>query len=470
MLKERLKITKTNGYKFAEKKSETTVTEPEKKVPVAGEVDVIVVGAGTSGLFAGLAAARKGARTVLIDRFGMLGGNIGPSMIYGGSIVAQGYPDAPEGGMMLPKGVSGIAKEFVDRMRELSAAGQFDFYDRNRANRNYADEGNISSYLGMKMADECGLELLLSVYAADPIVAGKRVTGLFVEGKSGRVAIKAPVVIDATGDASLAERAGAPMIHHVKPDPAYKIMVHEKRLRKDFAWWNETGLTCLVGGVDFERYHRAEKPAKPLQQYGEEVGMFKVGLKGQFEHHSMLQMSAIEEIVRKQAFERVLAMRKEITGCEQAYLLATGWYLGGRGGAFIEGEHVLTLEEAYEGKEFDDVMYRIIFRRGHTPGYNKKGLEVPYRILLPKGIDGLLVAARGASYIRRGHDGPGTRVRLSMMVLGEAAGTAAALAVKNKVAPKTLDVKLLQKELLAAGIYVGSRQRLEQLGIGQPVP
>ena len=111
-------------------------------------------------------------------------------------------------------------------------------------------------------------------------------------------------------------------------------------------------------------------------------------------------------------------------------------------------------------------MYRIIFRRAYTHGYNKKGLEVPYRILLPKGADGLLVAARGASYIRRGHDGPGTRVRLSMMVLGEAAGTAAALAVKNKVTPRGLDVKLLQKELLESGIYVGNKERLEELGIG----
>ena len=288
------------------------------------------------------------------------------------------------------------------------------------------------------------------------------------------MAIKAPVVIDATGDASLADRAGAPMIHHVKPDPAYKILVSDSRLMKEFPWWNETGLTCLVGGVDFERYHalygggerrQPEQPAGPLQQYGEEIGMFKVGLKGQFEHHSMLQMSVIEEMTRKQAFERVQVMRKETAGCDKAYLLATGWYLGGRGGCFIEGEHVLTLEEAYEGTEFDDVMYRIIFRRAYYPGYNKKGLEVPYRIMLPKGIDGMLVAARGASYIRRGHDGPGTRVRLSMMVLGECAGTAAALAVKNKVTPRALKVKTLQKALLDAGIYVGSRERLEELGL-----
>ena len=125
------------------------------------------------------------------------------------------------------------------------------------------------------------------------------------------------------------------MIHHVKPDPAYKIMVSDSRLMKDFAWWNETGLVCLVGGVDFLRYHqvyegnekwKTEIPAGPLQQYGEEVGMFRVGLKGQFEHHGMLQMSAIEEIVRKQAFEKVLTMRKETVGGEQTYLLATGWY------------------------------------------------------------------------------------------------------------------------------------------------
>ena len=435
-------------------------------------MDVAVIGAGTSGLFAGIAAARMGAKTVLIDRFGMLGGNIGPSMIVGGSITAQEYPDSPAGNMVLPGGASGIAKEIVEGINALSAASRFDFYDRNRMATNYADEANIISYLGMKMAEKCGLELLLSVYAADPIVEGKKVTGLFVEGKSGRVAIKAAVVIDATGDASLADRAGAPMIHHVPPDPAFRNMVHESKLMKDFPWWNETGLTCLVGGVDFERYNKVLAPAEkgektrgPLRQYGEETAVFTIGFKGQFEHHSMLQMSAIEVMLRKQAFEKVMDMRKETPGCEQAYLLATGWYIGGRGGACIEGDHVLTLQESYDGKEFDDAIFRIIFRRMRAPGPNKKGFEVPYRILLPKGLEGMLVAARGASYIRRGHDGTGNRVRLPMMVLGQAAGTAAAMAVKNKVTPRAIDVKALQKELLRAGIYIGDRDRLAELGL-----
>ena len=170
----------------------------------------------------------------------------------------------------------------------------------------------------MKMAEECGLQLLLSAYAADPIMEGKTVKGLFVEGKSGRTAIKASVVIDATGDASIAERAGAPMIHHVGPNQGFEKMVHESRRLKDFPWWNETGLTCLVGGVDFDKYNenfasieKGEKPGGPLQQYGEEVGVFKIGLKGQFEHHSMLQMSAIEVMIRKQAFEKAPPLLSE---------------------------------------------------------------------------------------------------------------------------------------------------------------
>ena len=484
MLRERLTIDevestaggkKSRNLKFLEKKIDSYVVEPEKHVPVLGETDVAVVGAGTSGLFAAIAAARLGARTVLIDRFGMVGGNLGPAMIIAGSIAPVGYPGGPEGGMMLPLGPAGIAKEFLDRMRQLNVAGRYEFYDGNRLSRNYADESNVASYVGTLMAEDAGVELLLSVYATDPVVETGRVTGLFLEGPSGRGAIRASVVIDATGNASVADRAGVPMIYHVGPDPAYKCLISESRLLSDFAWWNETGLACLVGGIDFERYREAychdqqallEEFGKPMDQYGDEIGYLRLGLKGQFEHHSTLQMSSIETILRKRAFERVLKMREGVPGCEHAYLLATASYLGGRGGACIEGEHTLTLYEAYDGTKFDDVLYRVIFRRPFVTGHNKYGFEVPYRILLPKGIDGLLVTGRGASYIRRGHDGPGIRPRLSMMTLGEATGTAAALAVRDGCTPRALDVKLLQSELVAAGIPVGSRERLRDLGIG----
>ena len=482
MLRERLTIDevestaegkKSRNFKFTEKSTDAYVVEPEKRVPVLGEADVAVVGAGTSGLFAAIAAARLGAKTVLIDRFGMVGGNLGPAMIIAGSI-APGYPHGPEGGFILPQGPAGIAKEFVDRMLDLLVTGQYGSHDPNTLAPNYADESNVASYVGTRMAEEADVELLLSVCAADPVVEAGRLTGLFLEGPSGRGAIRAGVIIDATGNASVADRAGAPMIYHVGPDPAYKCLVAERRLLSDFAWWNETGLACLVGGIDFQRYREAyshdekalrEEYGPPADQYGDDIGYLKVALNGQFEHRSTLQMSAIETIIRKRAFEKVLRMREGIPGCEHAYLLATASYLGGRGGSCIEGEHTLTLDEAYNGTEFDDVLYRVIFRRPFVTGHNKHGFEVPYRILLPKGIDGLLVTGRGASYIRRGHDGPGIRPRPSMMTLGEATGTAAALAVRDGCTPRALDVKLLQSELVAAGIPVGNRERLRDLGI-----
>ena len=106
-------------------------------------------------------------------------------------------------------GLSGIPKMVIDMI------------EARRTANNYADETSLVSYLGAKLSEEWGIELLLTVWAGDPIMEGNRVTGLFVEGKSGRVAVKAKVVIDATADVDLARRAGAPVIMASPPDPAH---------------------------------------------------------------------------------------------------------------------------------------------------------------------------------------------------------------------------------------------------------
>ena len=203
------------------------IIETEKRVPIAYDVDVVVAGGGISGLFAALAAGRTGAKTLLIERFASLGGNIGPGFLVGGSHLKK-LKDA------LPKGLTSLPEEFFNRLDKL----------RVTPDDNYADTSNIVSYLGVKMAEEACVELVLSAYASDPIIEDNKVKGIFIEGKSGRVAVRAKIVIDATGDANIAQRAGAFMIKNVSEDyRSYGNLI--KNDKSEFKAWNDTGLYFL---------------------------------------------------------------------------------------------------------------------------------------------------------------------------------------------------------------------------------
>ena len=493
------------------------VEEPQKEVPVAYEVDVAVVGAGIAGLFAALAAGRKGAKTLLIDRFGALGGNLGPAMIVGGTV----YGEADS---TLPGGLAGIPRELVTRMDQFKGNLRHD----------YAEETNIISYLGVKMAEEAGVELLLSVWAADPIVEGDRVTGLFVEGKSGRVAVKAKVVIDASADADIARRSGVPVVTDLPPDPSWASIIRPQFLYPEYEVWNDTGIYYMVANVDGDPYQaflrskvtlgdadrawldernkfvregmayrglRLPEVFVPLLREAWEKGEYqyqktvepkvhvslshlgpptdggltgsRVNMGGEIRRDDMMQTSRLESAIRVHVFDTVQFFHKYVPGFEGAYLLFIAPYFGARGGPFIEGEYVVTPEDVLAGKRFDDVLYRNTHHsephysariRGFTGG-RESGFDTPYRVIIPKGMDGLLVTGRGASYIRRGHESIGMRARPAIMHLGQATGTAAAMSIKDSVPPRKLDVKKLQRELLKEGFYLGEGERLAELDL-----
>ena len=486
------------------------VEESQKEVPVAYDVDVAVVGAGLSGLFAALAAGRRGAKTLVIDRFGALGGNLGPAMIVGGSVYGEAVAT-------LPGGIVGIPKELVTRMDRLKRSLRHD----------YAEETNIISYLGVKMAEEAGVELLLSVWAADPIVEDDRVTGLFVEGKSGRVAVKAKVVIDASGDADIARRAGVPVVTDLPPDPSWAPVINPRFLYPEYEVWNDTGILYMVANVDGEAYRgflrskvtlgdadrawldernkfvregmayrglRLPDVFVPLLREAWEKGDYqyqktvepkvhvslnhlgpptdggltgsRVNMGGEIRRDDMKQHSRLESAIRVHVFDTVQFFHKYVPGFEGAYLLFIAPYFGARGGPYIEGEYVITPQDTFTGERFDDVLFRNTHNaRMEHGGAEKSGYDTPYRSMLPKGMDGLLVTGRASSYVRRGHDPGSTRARGALMLLGQAAGTAAAMSIKDGVSPRKLDVKKLQRELLKEGFNMGEEARLAELGL-----
>ena len=467
----------TTGQRFA--------VEPQRRVPVAAEVDVVVAGSGISGMFAALRCGRAGLRTVLIDRLGALGGNMGPGMVVGGSF-------AGEADVTLIGGLHGIPRELLERVaaRRVDPIGA----DAEPARSNYAEDVLLVSAVAAEMMAEAGVSLLLGTTIADPIVVPAdggepRVAGLFTENKNGRQAVRARVVIDATGDAAVAARAGCPMIREVAPNPSWAgSKIVRPGSNEGDPLHNNMGIYLLVNGIDRsdagDALNRTAINAKlpPMQRAhvdgGGEVtlrasvgrGMdgvlgVSITLQGAIDSGDSTQVTQAETLMRRFALECVERLRQSAPGCQGAYALHLSPVVGARGGPCIDGEYTLTVEDHERGARFDDVLF-VNVHEGRPPHAGAEGgCDVPYRCLLPRGVDNLLVVGRGAAYIRRGHDPTGMRARPLVMVLGQAAGVAAALAIESNTTVKEVNRRELQRRLLANGFHLGDSARLRELGL-----
>ncbi len=444
------------------------VVEQEKKVPLAYDVDVAVAGSGVAGCFAAIAAARSGVETLLVDRFAYPGGNMGPGMIAGGSLSGGEFRH-------LCGGFTGIPREFIERHIELGGgtvpeSPNLGDLPPSPHPGNYAKDSGIASYTLMKMLEESGVRCLFSTFIADPIVEGGRVSGLFVENKSGRRAVRAKVVVDATGEADVAMRAGAAMIY---PESYYADI--------DGHCPGGSGICYVVAGVDEDRYEvyveEAEASGKEL-----EVGRGRWTCRGgvvvtrtgppRRDHqdgtyaHDAEKLTRDEITMRTEIFETVQRWKEEVPGFEDTYLLSIAPYMGSRGGPCIKGVYTLGPADMLAGRRFDDVLLMFSTRGCFDAEDPERKVDAPwtdfpFRILVPEKLDGLLTAGRSSSSI------PDTLVRGRMMVMhqGQIGGTAAALTVKQGVMPRKLDVKVLQQALVDEGFYLGDEARLDELGL-----
>jgi len=472
-----------------------TVSEPAREIPVAYDVDVIVAGGGISGVFAAIAAGRLGAKTLLIDRFGSIGGNMGPGMFVGGSL--DGYvfgKDVPEvttteddsdpdealvvNDPAICGGFAGIPREFVDL---------FGYYGGGRPPyrpMHYMRDSQTAPRTAIEMLEEAGVEILVSAFVSDPIMEGDRVVGLLYEGKGGRRAARAKVVIDATGEADVARRAGAPAIYP----------------RESYNNWDShspagLGIWAVIGGVDVERFDAYAKEAKELYQierrevpgigemaiighppvyYGKllyrEEGLLGTRVQVMRPHQRIDASNAkhiakMEIEVRKYLFDAAQGLKANVPGYENSYLMLVAPYLAVRGGPCIEGEYTLTWKDCLEGRRFGDVVYLYgetrAFHRSRIKYGEPRWADMPYRVMVPKKIDGLLAVGRAASGV------PDTllRNRMAVMHMGQVCGAAAALSVRESCLPRDLKVHTLQEYLVDQGFYLGNRARLRELKI-----
>ncbi len=407
-----------------------TYHESARDIPIARDTEVIVAGGGPAGLTAAIAAARAGAKTTLVEQFAYLGGTATASLM--ACINAFRNQVEPDG----KQTVRGIGEEIILRLKDIGGLGKSPYPQKSyptepgQLEYSYAVDTEKLKYVTLKMAVEAGVDLLFHTYVCDSIVQDGVVRGLIVENKSGRQALLAKVIVDATGDADVAARAGA-KFWQTRGDEA-------PRLKDSIMYRIEFG---------------AQRPEGTYAcDFGSNAVVWGPWI-GAIDGADAEQLSKGEIEARLRVYEDFASKQKEHPELAEAKVVETPPLLGVRQTRFIEGEYKLTAEDALEGHRFDDVIAissaPIIHYYGYRRYLEHEGYDIPYRCLLPLGLENLLVTGRAISSEQQPYESH--RSMAPIMALGQAAGAAAALSCQMKVSPRKLDVRRLQELLVSQG-------------------
>jgi ribulose 1,5-bisphosphate synthetase/thiazole synthase len=450
------------------------IPEAARAVDVVLETDILVVGSGPGGLAAALAAARAGARTALVDRHGCFGGNIT-------QVGVEGFAWYRHEGTI---DCEGIGIEFEERAKAMGAALP------EPQSISHALDAEMFKYVADVLVQEAGVKPMLHRLCVAPIVENGVIQGVITESKSGREAILAKRVIDATGDADLAARAGAPVRKTPKEEMmAASVMfsmtgVNKRRFieqvkadpqtYKDWTGNGEWDITTTGKEDDlFSPFIR-----KPFKQ-AVAAGLIPASLntiagtwgtvsdQGDLTYLNLIHLPKIDgtdvndltagEIEgRRQAIHAVEALRRFMPGCEDAKLRNFGMTLGIRDTRKIDALYNLTGQDVREQGRFDDAIgifpefidgYGILILP--TTG---RYFQVPYRSLVPKGIGNLLVAGRCIGGDKVSH--AAVRNMMCCAVSGQGAGVAAAISLQTGQPFERLDIRALHRELKRQGARI----------------
>lgn len=437
------------------------VEEPARKTDVKYDVDVLVVGGGSAGLAAATAAARNGANVLLAERHGFLGGTL--SMVTLGSICGLYTVTDTE----VRTVVNGFAGELVDRMRVIGAASgplrwlktasmPYDPY----ALRLVADQ----------MVLDAGVRCALHTTAVAAIMDNKTIRGVIFESRDGRWACRAKAIIDCTGDGNIACLAGV----------AFDLNLAE--LQAPTAMFRFAGVDTERAGKlsrDELRACLEEAVASGLDLPRTAGGMFSIrpGLMHLNITRVMndgrapdplneAEFTAAEFEGRRQLGLYQEAFRRFVPGFEQCFIADIGTELGVRESRRIRGEYELNLDDVTGQARFDDAVACSAWPvEEHAAGRGTRWVfldpgtyyHLPFRMMVPKSIENLLVAGRCSSATHDAH--ASMRVSAICMALGEAAGVAAAQTADAGVPVRHVDVSRLQHQLLRQGAFLGERAK-----------
>ena len=413
-------------------------SEPAREIPVARDAGVVVVGGGPAGLTAAIASARNGARTVLVEQFGYLGGTATASLMACiNGFRNQVEPDATQV-------VRGIAEEIVLELKRLGGLGKSPYRQKayptepGRLQYSYAIDTEKFKYVTLKMCVEAGVDIMFHTYFCQSIVEGDSMRGIIVENKSGRQALMSRVVVDATGDADAAARAGAPF-WQTRGDEAPRL--------------NDT----LMYRIEFGETRPEELHACDFLT---NAVLWGPGV-GPLDGTNADELSLGEIEARLRVYEDLAAKQAHNPELIGAQIVETPPLLGIRQTRFIVGEYTLTADDAISGRRFADVVAispcPIIHYYGYRRYLEHEGYDIPYRSLVPKEIDSLLVAGRCISSEQQPYESH--RAMVPIMAIGEAAGMAAALCCELGVRPRELEVESLQSRLVEQGVELRQGRR-----------
>lgn len=418
----------------------TDVALPQARVPVVADVDVLVAGGGSAGLAAAVAAARNGASTVLLERFSYLGG-----LATGGMIILLLTMDDGAG----RQAVGGLCQEIVDRMTRRGAAyfppkdqwGEQDpalvehcrrwglvwgspSAEGHRVRYSVAFQPSAFVFAADDMVREAGVRAMYQTWACEPVLVGNRIDALIVQNKAGRRAIRARVFVDATGDGDLFAAAGEPFdLERVHP----------------WLWFTMDGISDVETALEASKalFFRTTGRGQALVPWGGEARSGK-----KIDATDPDEVSGALTECRRMVAEEAARLRSSVPGFEDAHITLLADQLGITESRRLQGDYVVTRDDL--DRDFPDS----IARTGHWTKYGSV-YNIPYRSLLPRTVDNLLVAGRCISVDHRTHHA--TKEIPPCMATGQAAGTAAALAVASGTALRDLDVTALQRMLRDQG-------------------